>query len=217
LLPENGLEGWRHGLDAASHLAAQACTAKNPFMTTNIREATAADLPAITEIYSESVLNGTATYELSAPSESEMRARFTSITGRGYPYLVACDAAGTIKGYAYASPFRDRPAYSWLVEDSIYLAPTARGQGVGRALLDELLRRCETLGFRQMVAVIGGAHPASIGVHRAAGFDLIGTMPGTGFKFGRWLDTAIMQRALGSGRETPASLDSYPGTLVPRP
>lgn len=185
-------------------------------MTFTIRDATPADIPAITDIYAECVDNDVATYELTAPSADEMGTRFDKITGRGYPYIVAVDQSGVIQGYAYASPFRDRPAYSWLAEDSIYLAPTARRLGLGRALLDDLLTRCESLGFRQMVAVIGGAHPASIGVHRAAGFTLIGTMPATGFKFGRWLDTAIMQRALGDGQESPASLDTYPGTLVPK-
>ena len=185
-------------------------------MTVTLREATAADLPAITAIYAESVANGTATYELSPPDEEQMQTRFNGITAKGYPYIVAADADGSIQGYAYASAFRERPAYSWLVEDSIYLAPTARGIGLGRALLTDLLGRCESLGFRQMVAVIGGSHPASIGVHRSAGFDLIGTMPATGFKFGRWLDTTIMQRALGEGRQSPASLDTYPGTMVPR-
>lgn len=186
-------------------------------MTFAIRDATLADIPAITDIYAECVDNGVATYELTAPDTDEMGRRFSTITGRCYPYVVATDASGSIQGYAYASPFRDRPAYSWLVEDSIYLAPTARGMGLGRALLVDLLARCESLGFRQMVAVIGGAHPASIGVHRSTGFDLIGTMPATGFKFGRWLDTTIMQRSLGEGQETMASLDHYPGTMVPRP
>lgn len=183
-------------------------------MTLDIRSATPDDLGAITAIYAENVENGVATYELAAPDRAEMEERFGKITGRGYPYIVACDGEGAVLGYAYASPFRDRPAYSWLVEDSIYLAPRARGKGAGRTLLAELLTRCEMLGFRQMIAVIGGAHPASIGVHRACGFDMIGTMPGTGFKFGRWLDTVLMQKALGEGRSTPAALDAYPGTLI---
>lgn len=182
-------------------------------MPFSIRNAEPKDLPAITEIYRESVLNGTATYELDPPEQSEMQARFETITGRGYPYVVAAGEDGTILGYAYASAFRTRPAYNWLVEDSIYLAPAARGQGIGRALVDELVIRCTALGFRQMVAVIGGSSPASIGVHRAAGFEMCGTLNATGFKLGQWLDTVFMQIALGEAAETKPDVDAYPGTL----
>lgn len=182
-------------------------------MTFSIRDAAPSDLAAITAIYRESVLNGTATYELDAPDEAEMASRFKTITGRGYPYVVASDETGTILGYAYASAFRARPAYNWLVEDSIYLAPQARGKGIGRALVDELVTRCTALGFRQMVAVIGGASPASIGVHRAAGFEMCGTMKATGFKLGQWLDTVFMQIALGEGAETLPDLTRYPAQL----
>lgn len=182
-------------------------------MPFSIRDAEPKDLPAITEIYRESVLNGTATYELDPPEQAEMQARFETITGRGYPYVVAAGEDGTILGYAYASAFRTRPAYNWLVEDSIYLAPAARGQGIGRALVDELVTRCTALGFRQMVAVIGGSSPASIGVHRAAGFEMCGTLNATGFKLGQWLDTVFMQIALGEGAETKPDVDAYPGTL----
>lgn len=178
-----------------------------------IRDAEARDLPAITEIYREAVLNGTATYELDPPDQPEMTARFETITGRGYPYIVAVNEDGTILGYAYASAFRTRPAYNWLVEDSIYLAPAARGQGIGRALVDELVTRCTALGFRQMVAVIGGSSPASIGVHRAAGFEMCGTLNATGFKLGQWLDTVFMQIALGEGAKTAPDVGAYPGTL----
>jgi L-amino acid N-acyltransferase YncA len=182
-------------------------------MSFEIRDAIAEDLPAITEIYHESVANGTATYELEEPGEAEMRARHQAITGRGYPYIVAVSDTGEIIGFAYASAFRTRPAYNWLVEDSIYLSPAARGQGVGRALLNALLDRCTRLGFRQMVAVIGGASPASIGVHRAAGFEMCGTMKATGFKHGKWLDTVTMQIALGEGAETLPDLKAYPANL----
>lgn len=178
-----------------------------------LRDATLADLPAITAIYRESVLNGVATYEIAVPDEAEMTNRFSTVTGLGYPYTVAVDEAGLVLGYAYASAFRLRSAYRFLVEDSIYLSPDARGKGIGRVLLDDLIRRCTALGFRQIVAVIGGAHPASIGVHRAAGFALCGTMPGTGLKFGRWLDTTIMQLALGEGNTTIPEPDVYPDTL----
>ena len=167
-----------------------------------IRNAEVGDLPAIAEIYRESVLNGVASYEIDPPTLDEMHNRFSAITVAGYPYIVAIDAGGVILGYAYASAFRTRPAYQWLVEDSIYLAPEARGRGIGRALLAELIERCTALGFRQMVAVIGGAHPASIAVHRSAGFEDGGVMKATGFKHGRWLDTVIMQLALGDGAST---------------
>ncbi|MBU4529799.1 MAG: GNAT family N-acetyltransferase [Hoeflea sp.] len=182
-----------------------------------IRDATAADLPAITRIYADSVENGVASYELLTPDEAEMGRRMRAITGDGYPYLIAeADGgpdAGEVLGYAYASPFRTRPAYRWLVEDSIYLAPEARGKGVGGALLEILIGRCENLGFRQMVAVIGGAHPASIAVHQKAGFASAGMITGSGHKHGRWLDTVFMQRPLGQGTATDPDPNAYPGTL----
>lgn len=178
-----------------------------------IRTAARGDIAAFTEIYRESVLNGVASYEVDPPSLAEMEARFSAITGKGYPYIVAVAQTGLILGFAYASAFRTRPAYRWLVEDSLYLAPEARGKGIGGALLAELIRRTTALGFRQMVAVIGGAHPASIAVHRAAGFSHAGQMTATGFKHGRWLDTVFMQRPLGEGAETPPALDAFPGTM----
>ncbi|MCF3641325.1 N-acetyltransferase family protein [Rhizobium sp. TRM95111] len=178
-----------------------------------IRTADTADIAAFTEIYRESVLNGVATYEIDPPSFDEMRGRFATITGSGYPYIVAVEQTGLILGYAYASAFRTRPAYRWLVEDSIYLAPEARGRGVGKALLHDLVRRSTGLGFRQMVAVIGGAHPASIAVHRSAGFEHGGVMKATGFKHGRWLDTVIMQLPLGEGSQSAPRLDAYPATM----
>ena len=182
-------------------------------MTLTLRDAVAADLPAITEIYRESVLNGVATYEMTPPSEAEMALRFSTITGNRYPYIAALDESGTLVGYAYASAFRTRTAYRFLVEDSIYLSPEARGKGIGKALLEELIRRCTTLGFRQMVAVIGGAHPSSVALHRALGFEYQGLMKATGFKHGRWLDTAIMQRPLGDGTATDPVEGVYPDTL----
>jgi phosphinothricin acetyltransferase len=179
-----------------------------------IRTADLGDIAAFTEIYRESVLNGVASYEIDPPSLDEMETRFAAITGKGYPYIVAIEQTGLILGYAYASAFRTRPAYRWLVEDSVYLAPEARGKGVGKALLAELIRRCTDLGFRQMVAVIGGAHPASIAVHSAAGFEHSGRMTATGFKHGRWLDTVFMQRALGDGAGTEPSSADYPATVA---
>lgn len=182
-------------------------------MTFSIRNATAADLPAITEIYRDSVLNGTASYEITPPDLTEMTSRQSGIIEKGYPYIAAEAGDGSLLGYAYASAFRTRPAYRWLVEDSIYLAPEARGKGVGKALLKELLIRCEALGFRQMVAVIGGASPASVAVHKSLGFEMTGTLKGTGFKHGKWLDTVLMQVALGEGKESDPDPAAYPGTL----
>ncbi|WP_027993219.1 GNAT family N-acetyltransferase [Sinorhizobium meliloti] len=182
-------------------------------MTATLRDAVAADLRSITEIYRESVLNGVATYEETPPSEAEMALRFSTITGNGYPYVVALDERGAVIGYAYASAFRNRTAYRFLVEDSIYLSPEARGKGIGKALLSELVGRCTALGFRQMIAVIGGAHPSSIALHRALGFELQGLMKATGFKHGRWLDTAFMQRPLGEGTATEPTEGVYPDTL----
>lgn len=180
-------------------------------MTFAIRNAAEGDIAEIAGIYRESVLNGVASYEIDPPALDEMQARFSAITSAGYPYIVATDEGGVILGYAYASAFRTRPAYRWLVEDSIYLSPQARGRGVGKALLVELVERCTAQGFRQMVAVIGGAYPVSVAVHRAVGFEHGGLMKATGFKHGRWLDTIIMQRALGEGASSDPALDSFPG------
>ena len=178
-----------------------------------LRDASSSDLPAITAIYRESVLNGVASYEIVPPDESEMAARFSAITGQSYPYIAAIDENGGLLGYAYASAFRTRPAYRWIVEDSIYLAPSARGQGVGKALLAALLERSSALGFRQMVAVIGGAEAASVALHRSAGFSDIGAIKSAGYKHGRWLDTMLMQKALGDGAATDPDPTIYPGTL----
>lgn len=184
-------------------------------MHASLRDARLSDITDVTAIYADSVLNGTASYELEPPQEAEMRERLLAITSKGYPYIVAEAPGGMLLGYAYASPFRTRPAYRWLVEDSIYLAPAARGQGIGRALLTELLRRCTQLGFRQMVAVIGGASDASVALHRSLGFQMTGTLKGTGFKHGRWLDTVLMQIALGDGTTSSPDPNAYPGTLYP--
>ncbi|MBB3658806.1 phosphinothricin acetyltransferase [Rhizobium sp. BK650] len=178
-----------------------------------LRDALASDLPAITEIYRESVLNSTSSYEITPPTETEMAARFSAICEQGYPYIAAAGEDGTLIGYAYASAFRTRPAYRWLVEDSIYLGTEARGKGIGKLLLGELISRCTVSGFRQMTAVIGGASPASIALHRSLGFEKIGIMKGAGYKHGRWLDTMLMQRELGEGTETHPDPDAYPGTL----
>ena len=165
-----------------------------------IRAATASDLTAITDIYAHAVLNGTASYEYDPPSSEEMEKRFAAITGGGFPYLVAT-VDGRVSGYAYASHFRTRPAYRFSVEDSIYVAPDAQGQGLGTLLLGELIARCEAMGFRQMIAVIGdgAVNLASARLHAIMGFAECGRIKGSGFKFGRWCDTLLMQRDLNGG------------------
>ena len=167
-----------------------------------IRLAAATDLPAITAIYAEAVLFGTATFELVPPDLAEMARRHTEITSDGFPYLVAL-LDSRIVGYAYASHYRTRPAYRFTVENAIYLAPDSHRRGVGTRLLQRLIDDCERLGFRQMIAVIGdSANAGSIGVHTKTGFQTIGLHPDVGFKFGRWLDIVLMQRALGGGGRT---------------
>lgn len=170
---------------------------------TLIRLATPADLTSVTAIYAEAVANGTATYELDAPDLTEMTNRYTGLTAQGYPWLVA-EEGGHVLGYAYAGPFRARPAYRFMAEDSIYLAPEARGMGLGRKLLDHLVKACERQGFRQVVAVIGdGRHNTpSVKLHEAAGFRHSGVLEGSGYKHGRWLDTTLMQLTLNGGTAT---------------
>jgi L-amino acid N-acyltransferase YncA len=166
----------------------------------SIRLARTSDIPAITRIYANAVLHGTATFEIDPPSETEMMRRFDKLRAGSFPYVVA-EVDGMVGGYAYAGAFRERPAYRFTVEDSIYIAPEQRGRGIGRALLTRLIADSEALGFRQMIAVIGdSAQAASIALHRACGFRDAGIFEAVGFKFGRWLDTVQMQRALGAGR-----------------
>lgn len=169
----------------------------------SIRPAQLRDVPAITEIYSAAVLHGTASFELDPPDESEMTRRYQALRCGGYPFLVA-ELGASIAGYAYAGPYRSRPAYNWTLEDSIYVTPQSQRQGIGRALLATLIDRSEASGYRQMIAIIGDcANAASIELHRAAGFRMIGAFEHVGFKFGRWLDSVLMQRPLGSGATTP--------------
>jgi L-amino acid N-acyltransferase YncA len=168
-------------------------------MSHRIRAALASDIAAITRIYAHAVRHGTASFEIEPPDEPEMARRQRVLFDGGHPYLVA-EADGAVLGYAYAGPYRARPAYRWSVEDSVYIAPEAQRRGVGRALLEELIAESERRGFRQMIAVIGdSAQTPSIELHRALGFRLIGTIVSVGFKHGRWLDTVLMQRALGRG------------------
>jgi phosphinothricin acetyltransferase len=169
-----------------------------------IRPSTPADLPAITAIYAWNVLNGTGTFELEAPDLAEMTRRRGDVLAKGLPWLVV-ERASTVLGYAYANHFRPRKAYRFCLEDSVYLAADARGQGLGRLLLAELMARCEALGARQMLAVIGdSANLGSVGVHRTLGFEPVGVMKSAGWKFDRWLDVVLMQKALGTGDTTAA-------------
>ncbi|CAN5150033.1 GNAT family N-acetyltransferase [soil metagenome] len=167
-----------------------------------IKAATSADLPAITAIYEYAVRHGTATFELDPPDLAEMTRRYEALAAGRFPYLVAI-MEDIVVGYAYAGPYRPRPAYRFTVENSVYLDPHRQGQPIGTRLLQQLIEDCERRGYRQMIAVIGdSANAASIGVHARAGFEMIGTHPEVGFKFGRWLDTVMMQRALGEGSTT---------------
>jgi L-amino acid N-acyltransferase YncA len=161
-----------------------------------LRPAEAGDLAAIAAIYTPEVLEGTATFELEPPDAAELGVRLAKVRALGLPWLVA-EAGGRIAGYAYAAMHRDRPAYRFTVEDSVYLAPWARGRGIGRQLLEAVVAASREAGMRQMVAVIGdSANLGSIGLHRACGFLDVGTLRDVGFKFGRWLDTVLMQRPL---------------------
>jgi L-amino acid N-acyltransferase YncA len=167
-----------------------------------VREAADQDLEEVRTIYSFYVLHGTSTFEEIPPSVGELHARRKAVADARLPFLVAA-LDGQIAGYAYATLYRPRPAYRHTVETSVYIADGRRGQGVGSALLSELIRRCETENFRQMVAVIGDSgNAASIALHRRFGFQQIGTLRSVGFKLGQWLDTVLMQRALGTGDRT---------------
>jgi len=168
-----------------------------------IAAATTSDAPAIAAIYAFHVLHGTATFETVPPTGADMAARMGKVLAGGWPWLVARDRDGQALGYAYAAPFRDRPAYRFTCENSIYIAHDRRGQGIGKALLGALLDASEKCGFRQMIAVIGGAEPASAALHASCGFVETGRMRAVGRKHGRWLDTLYMQRALGHGADAP--------------
>jgi len=163
-----------------------------------VRDATEDDLAAIAAIYGHHVLNGTGSFEEAPPSLEDMWTRFRAVRARDLPWLVA-EGDGRILGYAYARPYHERSAYRYTLEDAVYVAPDAAGAGVGRALLSEVLARCTAAGYRQMVAIIGDSgNAASIGLHRALGFRPVGVLQGVGLKFGRSLDSVIMQRALGA-------------------
>ena len=176
-----------------------------------IRAALPHDLAVITAIYDHAVRHGTASFELQPPDQKEMTRRYEALLGGGYPYLVA-EIEGEIAGYAYAGPYRARPAYHWSVEDSIYVAPEAKGRGIGRLLLEALIEEVRRLGFRQIIAVIGDGTPASASVrlHEKLGFRHSGKLEGTGYKHGRWLDTTFMQLSLNDGAAMPPDPRSFP-------
>jgi phosphinothricin acetyltransferase len=164
-----------------------------------VRDAMPADLPIIQSIYAHHVLHGLASFEEVPPDAAEIERRYREIVARGLPYVVAeCD--GRVAGYAYAGPYRTRPAYRYTVEDSVYIAPDALGRGLGRAALAEVIRRTADCGYRQMIAIIGdsGNH-ASIRLHEKIGFRRMATLHAVGFKFGRWVDSVLMQLSLGAG------------------
>ena len=170
-----------------------------PTFTLLLRPSTPDDLPAVTTIYAWNVLNGTGTFELEAPDLAEMTRRHADLVSKDLPWLVA-ERNEEVLGYAYANHFRPRRAYRFCLEDSIYLAPQAAGQGIGRLLLAELIAQCEARGARQMLAVIGdSANTASIALHQALGFEHTGRLKAAGWKFERWLDVVLMQRNLGLG------------------
>ncbi|WP_320199173.1 GNAT family N-acetyltransferase [Agrobacterium sp. rho-13.3] len=175
----------------------------HPKPVVTIRPCEEGDIVIITEIYSHAVLHGTASFELEPPSVETMIERRKALVSGGFSYLVA-EVDGVVAGYAYAGAHRARPAYGATVEDSIYVDPDRKGLGIGKALLLALIKDSTARGFRQMVAVVGDSdNAASVGVHRAAGFEMVGTLKSVGWKHGRWLDIVLMQRPLGEADATP--------------
>jgi L-amino acid N-acyltransferase YncA len=171
---------------------------------TVIRPATEADIRAMSAIYSHHVLHGTGTFELEPPDEADFARRWSAIRERGQPWIVA-EEGQEVVGYAYAGPFRTRPAYDWIVEDSVYVRADRCGNGIGSALLRELITRCTATGYRQMVALIGDSeNSGSVRLHRRAGFIQVGLFASVGWKRDRWLDVVMMQLPLGSGDREPA-------------
>ena len=168
-----------------------------------IRPSTEADVPSITAIYAWHVENGTGSFETTAPTESDMAARRADVLSKGLPYIVMEDG-GRVTGFAYCQWFKPRPAYRFSAEDSIYMHKDAAGKGQGKVLLAELVKQAEAVGVRKLLAVIGDSGNAgSIGVHKALGFTPAGTIRSCGWKFGRWLDIVIMEKAVGDGDSTP--------------
>ena len=170
-----------------------------------IRSSHDADITAITAIYAHHVRHGTGTFEIDPPSTADMTSRRDDVRGKGLPYLVAAEGEKVL-GFAYCNWFKPRPAYRFSAENSIYLAADAHGQGLGRALLAELAAQAEKAGVRKLIAVIGdSANSGSIGVHRSVGFRHVGILKSCGWKFDRWLDVVLMDKALGWGDGCPPS------------
>jgi phosphinothricin acetyltransferase len=165
-----------------------------------IRDASVEDAAAVQAIYAHHVLHGTASYDVEPPSLEDIRRKMLWILGEGWPFIVA-EADGTVIGYAYATQFRDRAAYRFTCENSIYVHPDWTGRGVGKALLNALIERSAAFGFRTMIAVIGGAEPASVALHAACGFAEAGRLEAVGWKKDRWLDNVYMQRNLVPNRD----------------
>ncbi|OBJ42730.1 acetyltransferase [Mycolicibacterium mucogenicum] len=164
-------------------------------MTT--RTATTADLPAIADIYAHYVLNSVASFELEPPAADEWQARFAKVFAAGLPFLVV-EREGKVAGYAYCLPWKSRPAYQGTVEDSIYLAPWATGQGAGKELLGALLDAARAVGVREVIAVIADSgDPSSVALHKKLGFDEAGRLRQVGHKHGRDIDTVLLQCSLG--------------------
>lgn len=175
-----------------------------------IRPSRDADLPAITAIYAHHVLHSTGTFETEPPTATEMKSRRADVLDKGLPYLVV-EQDSEVAGFAYGNWFKPRPAYRYSVEDSIYLAPRAQGQGLGRALLAALLTHCEAAGIRKVMAIIGdSANAGSVGVHLALGFEEVGKIDACGWKFGAWRDIVIMQKTLGAGDTLPPGENAAP-------
>ncbi|MGE0237151.1 MAG: N-acetyltransferase family protein [Parvibaculaceae bacterium] len=171
----------------------------------SLRPATEADIAGVQRIYGEHVAHGLASFEEAPPTQDDMLARFRALKERSFPYIVA-ERAGEILGYAYAGPYRTRSAYRFTIENSVYVARDAAGQGIGRALLSQLIRDCERGPWRQMIAIIGNSgNEASIALHQSLGFRMVGTLSDVGFKHGQWVDTVLMQRSLTSDRGASSS------------
>jgi L-amino acid N-acyltransferase YncA len=178
-------------------------SAPAPFPEITLRRCAVRDIAAVAAIYGYHVRYGLASFETEPPGVEEMLARYRAVTGGGFPYLVA-ETGGEIVGYAYASPYRTRPAYRCTAENSVYIQQGWEGRGIGKRLLAALLAECEAIGLRQIVAVIGdSANRASIGLHRSLGFTMVGTIRAAGYKFDRWVDSVLMQRAVGPGDNVP--------------
>lgn len=170
----------------------------------SVRDSADADIEAIASIYGHWVQHGLASFELTSPDASEIRRRRAAVLAGGYPHVVATGERGQVLGYGYAGPYRARPAYRFACEDSVYVAPEAGRRGVGRRVLETLIARCEAMGLRLMVAIIGDSgNEPSIGLHRALGFVHAGVLPAIGWKHGRWVDTVMMVRTLGAGASVP--------------